>query len=107
MMEAGENGFMSIRTETQPKKVERGWLTLETPTGDEKIECDVIVAQLGSVAPRGFVESMGIEFTGPAREAFPKLSPTFESPVPRIFVIGAPARSDEGRVGKACVRKCR
>ena len=89
MMEAGENGFMSIRTETQPKLVEPGWLTLETPTGDEKIPCDVIVARLGSVAPRGFVESMGIEFTGPDREAFPKLSPTFESTVPGIFVIGA------------------
>src|SRR3546814_1647943 len=53
MTEAGENGFMSIRTETQPKKVEPGWLTLETPTGEERIECDVIVARLGSVAPRG------------------------------------------------------
>ncbi|MDP3783777.1 MAG: NAD(P)-binding domain-containing protein, partial [Sphingopyxis sp.] len=89
MMEAGENGFMSIRTETQPKLVEPGWLTLETPNGDEKIECDVIVARLGSVAPRGFVESMGIEFTGPDREAFPKLSPTFETTVPGIYVIGA------------------
>src|SRR3546814_9727853 len=56
---------------------------------DEKIACDVIVARLGSVAPRGFVESMGIEFTGPDREAFPKLSPPFESTVPGIFVIGA------------------
>src|SRR3546814_11517479 len=107
MMEAGENGFMSIRTETQPKKVERGWLTLETPNGDEKIECDVIVARLGSVAPRGFVESMGIEFTGPDREAFPKLSPTFESTVPGIFVIGALARSEERRVGKEGVSRCR
>lgn len=89
MMEAGENGSMSIRTETQPKLVEPGWLTLETPTGDEKIECDVIVARLGSVAPRAFVESMGIEFTGPDREAFPKLSPTFETTVPGIYVIGA------------------
>ncbi|MDK2762177.1 MAG: NAD(P)-binding domain-containing protein, partial [Sphingopyxis sp.] len=89
MMEAGDSGFMAIRTETQPKKVEPGWLTLETPNGEEKIPCDVIVARLGSVAPRGFVESMGIEFTGPDREAFPKLSPTFESTVPGIFVIGA------------------
>ena len=89
LMEAGENGAISVRTETQPKLVEDGWLTLETPTGDEKIQCDVIVARLGSVAPRGFVESMGIEFTGPDREAFPKLSPTFETSVPGIYVIGA------------------
>ncbi len=89
LMEAGANGSMNVRTETSPAKVEPGWLSLETPTGEVRIQADVIVARLGSVAPRGFVESMGIEFTGPDREAFPKLSPTFESTVPGIFVIGA------------------
>jgi len=89
LMEAGENGAIDIRTETQPKLVEEGWLTLETPDGDERIPCDTIVARLGSVAPRAFVEAMGIEFTGPDREAFPKLSPTFETSVPGLYVIGA------------------
>src|SRR3546814_9040911 len=89
LTEAGENGTIDIRTETQPKLVEEGWLTLETPDGDERIACDTIVARLGSVAPRAFVESMGIEFTGPDREAFPKLSPTFETSVPGLYVIGA------------------
>src|SRR3546814_19165004 len=60
-----------------------------TPGGEERIACDTIVARLGSVAPRAFVESMGIEFTGPDREAFPKLSPTFETSVPGLYVIGA------------------
>src|SRR3546814_15947593 len=32
---------------------------------------------------------MGSEVSGPDREAFPKLSPTFETTVPGIFVIGA------------------
>ena len=89
LMEAGENGAIDIRTETQPKLVEDGWLTLDTPNGEERIACDTIVARLGSVAPRGFVEAMGIAFTGPDREAFPKLSPTFETTVPGIYVIGA------------------
>src|SRR3546814_11276320 len=88
-----------------PKKVEPGWLTLDTPDGDEKIACDVIVARLGSVAPRGFVESMGIEFTGPDREAFPKLSPTFESPVPGIFVLGALAGYPLIKIGRASCRE--
>ena len=35
------------------------------------------------------MESIGLEFTSAAREAFPKLSPTFESTVPGIYVIGA------------------
>src|SRR3546814_12256670 len=96
------------------------------------IECDVIVARLGSVAPRAFVEAMGIEFSGPDREAFPKLSPTFETTVPGIYVIGALAgyplikhcmnqgydvvefingnaalRSEGRSVGKECVSTCR
>ena len=89
LTDAADSGLIAIRTETQPKLVEPGWLTLETPTGEERIECDLIVARLGSVAPRAFVEAMGIEFTGPDREAFPKLSPTFESTVPGLYVIGA------------------
>ncbi|WOF42343.1 NAD(P)-binding domain-containing protein [Sphingopyxis indica] len=89
LMDAGENGLIDIRTETQPKLVEEGWLTLDTPNGEERIACDTIVARLGSVAPRAFVEAMGIAFTGPDREAFPKLSPTFETTVPGIYVIGA------------------
>src|SRR3546814_6050457 len=89
LMDAGENGLNDIRTETQPRLVEIGWLTLEPPNGEERIACDTIVARLGSVAPRAFVEAMGIAFTGPDREAFPKLSPTFETTVPGIYVIGA------------------
>src|SRR3546814_3853240 len=45
LTEAGENGTIDIRTETQPKLVEEGWLTLETPDGDERIACDTIVAR--------------------------------------------------------------
>ena len=89
LMEAGSTGAMIVRTETAPKMVEPGWLTLETPTGDVRIECDAIIARLGSVAPRAFVEGLGIEFSSPDREAFPKLSPQFESTAPGIFVIGA------------------
>src|SRR3546814_20644567 len=88
-MDAGEKSAIDIRTETQPRLVEDGWMTLETPNGDERIACDVIVARLGSVAPRAFVEAMGIEFSGPDREAFPKLSTTFETTVPGIYVIVA------------------
>lgn len=89
LMEMGSTGGMTVRTETSPKSVEPGWLTLETPTGDVRVECDVIIARLGSVAPRAFVEGLGIEFSSPDREAFPKLSPQFESTAPGIFVIGA------------------
>ena len=44
---------------------------------------------MGSAAPRKFVESAGIRFTSEAREAYPQLTPTFESTTPGIYVIGA------------------
>ncbi|MES1974653.1 MAG: cyclic nucleotide-binding domain-containing protein [Pseudomonadota bacterium] len=87
--EAAEAGRISIRLETTPAEIRPGELVLETRDGQETIRCDRIIARMGSAAPRAFVESCGIEFSSPDREAFPKLSPMFESTVPGIFVIGA------------------
>jgi CRP-like cAMP-binding protein/Fe-S-cluster-containing hydrogenase component 2/thioredoxin reductase len=89
LTEAGANGRVNVMTETSPAKVEPGWLTLETRDGQQRIRCDRIIARMGSAAPRAFVESCGIEFTSADREAFPKLSPSFESSKPGIYVIGA------------------
>jgi cGMP-dependent protein kinase 2 len=41
------------------------------------------------VMEKGRVAGTGVEFTSSDREAFPNLSPQFESTVPGIFVIGA------------------
>ncbi len=87
--EAAEAGRISIRLETTPAEIRPGELVLETRDGQETTRCDRIIARMGSAAPRAFVESCGIEFSSPDREAFPKLSPMFESTVPGIFVIGA------------------
>ncbi|GAA0326529.1 hypothetical protein GCM10009087_41050 [Sphingomonas oligophenolica] len=87
--EAAEQGRITIRLETTPAEVRPGELLLETRDGQETIRCDRIIARMGSAAPRAFVESCGIEFSSADREAFPKLSPVFESTKPGIFVIGA------------------
>ncbi len=89
LMELAGRGRITPKTETSPAKVEEGWITLNTRDGEERIRCDRIIARLGSAPPRKFVESCGIEFTGPDREAFPRLTPTFETTAPGIFVIGA------------------
>ncbi|MFN3388541.1 MAG: cyclic nucleotide-binding domain-containing protein [Allosphingosinicella sp.] len=89
LTEAGDAGRINVMTETTPAAVEPGWLTLDTRDGQQKIRCDRIIARMGSAAPRAFVESCGIEFTSAEREAFPKLSPSFESSKPGIYVIGA------------------
>ena len=87
--EAASNGRITIRTETTPAEVRGNELLLDTRDGQETIRCDRIIARMGSAAPRAFVESCGIEFTSPDREAFPILSPAFETTTPGIHVIGA------------------
>jgi Fe-S-cluster-containing hydrogenase component 2/thioredoxin reductase/CRP-like cAMP-binding protein len=84
-----EAGKLTIRTETETRLVEPGWITLTTRDGEIRIQCDRIIARIGSAPPRKFVEECGIAFTSPDRNAFPKLSPMFESSTPGIFVIGA------------------
>jgi cGMP-dependent protein kinase 2 len=89
LMEAGEQGKVIIRNETTPAEVRDGELVLETRDGQETIKCDRIIARMGSAPPRKFVEECGIEFTSEDREAYPKLSPAFESTKKGIYVIGA------------------
>jgi CRP-like cAMP-binding protein/Fe-S-cluster-containing hydrogenase component 2/thioredoxin reductase len=89
LMEAQAAGRIAVMTETSPAMVEPGWLTLDTRDGRQRIRCDRIIARMGSAAPRAFVEACGVEFTSADREAFPRLSPSFESNVPGLYVIGA------------------
>ncbi len=89
LQEASAAGRVIIRTETTPAEVRPGEMVLDTRDGRETIRCDRIIARMGSAAPRAFIESCGIEFTSPEREAFPVLSPVFETTKPGIHVIGA------------------
>jgi len=89
LMEAKENGKVDVRTETTPAEIKNGEMVLETRDGQETIKCDRTIARMGSAPPRKFVEECGIEFTSEDREAYPKLSPAFESTKKGIYVIGA------------------
>jgi cGMP-dependent protein kinase 2 len=89
LMNARDAGRVSTFTEASPSKVEPGWITLEIPDGETRLKCDRIIARLGSSPPRKFVESLGIEFTSDSKDAYPKLSPNFETTAAGIYVIGA------------------
>ena len=87
--EAQANGRLNVMTGTTPARVEPGWLVLDTRDGEQRIRCDRIIARMGSAAPRAFVEASGIQFSSPDAEAFPSLSPSFESSKSGLYVIGA------------------
>jgi cGMP-dependent protein kinase 2 len=89
ILEAGRTGRVNVMCETTPSRVVPGWLYVETRDGEQKIKCDRIIARMGTSPPRKFVEDCGIAFTSDDKDAYPALSPQFETSVPGIYVIGA------------------
>ncbi len=88
-----ENGEIHCYYNANPKEVREDdggkVLVLTTADGEANIECDRVIARLGAIAPRKFVESCGIEFSGTAPSALPEVSAKYESNVPGIFIVGA------------------
>lgn len=66
-----------------------GNIVLTTPDGNISIECDRVIARLGGIPPRKFVEEMGVKFSSNQASALPRLSRYFESNVPGLYIIGA------------------
>ncbi len=68
---------------------ETGAIVLNTPGGEERLECHRIIARLGTVPPRRFVESCGIEIGSASADAVPDVDRHYQSNVPGLYVIGA------------------
>ncbi|WP_101757808.1 cyclic nucleotide-binding domain-containing protein [Oceanicoccus sp. KOV_DT_Chl] len=64
-------------------------ITLNTAEGEETFACDRVIARLGGVPPRGFVESIGVEFPNKKPDAIPELSGKYESNVEGLYIIGS------------------
>ncbi len=62
---------------------------IKTPAGDIDYVCHRIITRLGSVAPRRFIEPIGVRYLADDEDALPQLSPRYESSVPGLFIIGA------------------
>ncbi len=91
-----EDVGLSCRYNTNVKEVSeegaddaRLLVTLITPEGDAQISVDRIIARLGSLPPRGFLEHCGIEFPGDSPNALPEVSETYESNIPGLYIVGA------------------
>ncbi|WP_281784086.1 cyclic nucleotide-binding domain-containing protein [Sinimarinibacterium flocculans] len=64
-------------------------LRLNSKEGAVDVPCDRIIARLGATPQRAFVESCGIQFPNQDPAAVPAVSPTYESNVPGLYIIGA------------------
>lgn len=64
-------------------------VVLNTPDGESTLEINRVIARLGAIAPRRFVESMGIEFPNKNPESLPELDKHYQSNVEGIYIVGA------------------
>ena len=82
--------FYSTNVMSVDKEGEKaGTLKLETPAAEVPLVVDRIIARLGAIPPRKFVESCGIEFPNTDINAVPELSEQYESNVQGLYIVGA------------------
>ncbi len=80
----------SVRIETLAEDApQKAMLVLDTPDGEAAVPFDRIIARLGAIPPRKFIESCGIQFPSTDMGAVPELSDQYETNVKGIYVIGA------------------
>ena len=96
LKEASESGRIQIFYNSSLRRIDetagqdhRGQVLLAASEGDVQVPVDRILARLGAIPPRAFVESCGIRFPNDAVNAVPELSHQYESNVPGLYVIGA------------------
>ncbi len=70
-------------------RIEPTTVFLNTPEGETSVRCDHIIARLGGVPPRKFIESIGIQFPSPEPSAVPAVNERYESNVKNVYILGA------------------
>jgi len=84
-----DKGLVEAYYNAAPVKVTGNTIVLKTADGEVEAPCNRIIARLGAVAPRKFVESCGIVFPSADPKSLPEVSSTYESNVPGLYIIGA------------------
>jgi CRP-like cAMP-binding protein/thioredoxin reductase/Fe-S-cluster-containing hydrogenase component 2 len=89
VMEEVKAGRMETVMAANPARIEPGKLVLNTPQGEATVKVDRIIARIGALPPRKFVEACGVVFASDAPTAAPQVSESYESNVPGLYIIGA------------------
>lgn len=66
-----------------------GQLTLDTKDGKAELPIHRLIARLGAIPPRAFVESCGVTFPSDEPSAIPEVTSEYESNVPGLYIVGA------------------
>lgn len=89
IMKAIESGKITCFYNAAVTRVEAETTYIETPDGELALKCSQIIARIGAIMPRKFLESCGIKFPSQEMSAVPSVSKSYESNVPGLYIIGA------------------
>ncbi len=92
-------GQLTVYYNANVKQVYAGYADLSVRGEVTRIPVELIFLKLGADPPRKFFESIGIKFTGEAKDARPQLSAVHETSVPGLFLIGAASGRDLIKLG--------
>ena len=89
ILDAIKNGKVRCFYDATVSKVGRTESVVSTPDGDVTVNCNHLIVRAGSIPPRKFVESCGVEFPSEDIMAYPAVSDSYESNVKGLYVVGA------------------
>ena len=71
------------------RKIEPTQVVIDSSDGDVVVPCDHLIARLGCVPPRKFLETAGVKFPNADPSAVPVVNERYESNVPGLYIVGA------------------
>ena len=89
IMEAIKAGRVRAFMNSAVARIEAQTTYIATPDGEVALTCDHIIARLGCILPRKFLEGCGIAFPNEDPAAVPVVNRRYESNVPNLFILGA------------------
>jgi len=84
-----KSGLVREVAQAKPLRIGVGHVMLATASGDLRLDCDRIIARIGTESRPDWLERAGITFVSNDPDALPYLSETYESNVPGLYVVGA------------------
>lgn len=89
IMEAIGQQRVQLFANSSVARVEPQRVFITTPQGEVEVPCGHIIARLGCILPRKFLEGIGIQFPNSDPESVPVVDRRYESNVKGLYILGA------------------
>ena len=89
ILDAIKNSKIRCFYNASVSKVEDQKIFINTPDGEVELKCNHIIARLGCILPRKFLEDTGIQLPSADPNAVPVVNSRYECNVPGLYILGA------------------